>query len=143
MELNDFKEAMRLVVEDIPQLQTFIFDDIEAVNLKRDKSYPILLMKIPQGEIPQWGKFSKELYNIDFYCLDLFHKSNPYSKEQIFDQMKLRAITFIDKVFKKHSPTIAPISRRLIINFGEQEGVDNLIGVRVQTQWQVFNKKLC
>lgn len=144
MEIDEFKTAMEAVVRDVPEIQSFVFDDLDTLNEQHDRVYPVLLITIPEPEIPEFRVRNYEVYDLEMYCLTTDHQDDTRSKEEIFRDTKLLLLEFIKEVFERHQPEIAPFEPRVRLRYGEKDiGVDLLSGTRALVRWKVGNKNLC
>jgi len=79
MNIQELKNRFQAVAIADSAIETFLFDDLSAINQNRQKKYPVVLLKTPQSAI-QGFSITANTQQLDDYTLS-FYVLKPWTKE--------------------------------------------------------------
>jgi len=151
MNIQQLKDRFEERANLFPEIETFIFDDLSVINVYRNKTYPVCLMKIPQGiTTPFLTNDIEPLYEnqtITFYIFKIFDSEikKTVPLEQIYREIETIGDGYLRDVLHVAGNEYSLIADKSVTkNRGHlhQVAVDPVIAVSWTFTLRVFNS-LC
>tara|TARA_R110002167_G_scaffold174781_2_gene373731 strand:+ start:2168 stop:2626 length:459 start_codon:yes stop_codon:yes gene_type:complete len=80
MNIQDLKNRFQAVANTDSAIESFMFDELPAINTKRQKKYPVVLLKTPSSKTDGFSFTTNqqqlEDYTINFYVLTTWTKED-------------------------------------------------------------------
>ena len=87
-QITDIKERFIDIVATITDIPTFKFDTLSTINSDRDKTYPVLLLNIPEKAVTTNISDDWKDYNIEFFLMDLNNTDDTRLREEVWDELQ-------------------------------------------------------
>ena len=136
MTLTELVLKFQNIITPIANIETFVFDDLSAINENRNKHYPVFLFKPPNSNIPDWNK-PYTIYSIEFFILDLHKQNDTRELKEVWDANSLLAKEVINDI-KEDTDNFA-ILGAVNEERGHFQYNDKLVGNRYTFDLRVFN----
>lgn len=139
--LKDLADRIEAQVAATTGINSFVFDDLFAMNENRAKKYPTLLMKPPNSIIPDAHTLSGdyENYAIELYLFDLYHQTERKSKgeAQKWTDLKGLGVTLVKAISDRVNYRY--VDKSLTVELGHFQHDEELMAVKLLFNIQVFN----
>jgi len=148
MNIQELKNRFEARANANVDIQTFVFDDLSAINIDRNKKYPVCLMKIPQGVTtpfltgnnePLW-----ENQTITFYIFKQWTDADKptVQLEQIYRECEDIGDAYLRDILQLGTNEYSLIADKSVAKARghlHQSTVDNAIGVSWTLTLRVYN----
>jgi len=150
MDLHAIRNRQELIVNTSTTINTYVFDDLSAINQDRNKAYPLLLAKPPQSLINGFAHMTNSANYEDFtwelYFFDTWQDDDKPTKdldEKYTDLHKI-GIEFVQTFLEQGSNDYYLAEGKVVnIERGHFQHVDNLVGVKYTFVLKSFLNASC
>lgn len=140
--IKDIKDFIEACVADVTEIETFVFDDLSAINTDRDKTYPVFLFKVPQlakrrehrGANMDW-----KTYEVECFLFDKFHQDDTRELAEVWEEMQLYGEQVIIEM--RTMPSLYRVRKDTPIEwrYGHFQHNDSLVGASFKLDLDVFH----
>jgi hypothetical protein len=136
MTLEELVDEVRTQVTAHANLNTFVFDDISAINENAAQTYPMLLMRPNSDTIDL--RTNTATRTIDFYIADLYYQDDVDSLEAQYSDMEGWGFSLINTLYNNEDISYST-DKTITSEKGREQYNDSLIVVRLTFSLDVFN----
>lgn len=134
MNLAELVDKIDLIVSDAPNINTFLFDDLETINELHATSYPLLLLTPTEDEID--ARANEQDYNLDFYLMDTYFQDDAKTLRQKYSDMQIWGIKMINELID--DPNVRDVGN-ITVNRGQERYNDHLVLVQFSFTVRVYD----
>ena len=137
-QIVDIKNKFSTIATTITDIQTFMFDAFSMVNSNRSKTYPVLLLKVPETATKTTVYGDWKDYNIEFFVLDTHNQTDTETREEVWDRLQTISEQVIIEL--KDTPNIYRIKDKQVnFDYGYDVLNDKLVAVKASLTLSAFN----
>lgn len=136
-QIEGIEAAFQTIVNASTTIKSFHFDHLSIVNQNRDKTYPLLLVKLPNESNVDKYTDKWEHYNLIYYTLDVYHQGDARKLSVVSDSMKNIAHEVMDLLTADSNKF--RLKGGVKYNYGYEDHVDQLVGTSATFVLSVFH----
>ena len=139
--LTDIKTKFNTSRIAVGGINSYVFDNMGAINMEREKEFPAMLMKPPLSNFSAPDKSTKD-WKIDFFLFDIWNLNSDNevrTLEQVWESLEGKGMAVIADVLTDR-PTYGMVSpsSEPKITYGYPMHNDKLVGVRFEFTLRAF-----
>lgn len=134
MKLEELVDKIESLVDSDPNINTFLFDDPEAVNEFAAQSYPLLLYTPVEDTIDP--RADEQEYNIEFYLLHTYFQNDIKALRKKYSDMQTWGLQLIQELYDVDA--VKDVDEVTVVRGTEQYN-DNLAVVQFSFTVRVFD----
>lgn len=150
MNIQDLKNRFQAVAIADSAIETFVFDDLAAINTNRQKKYPVVLLKTPSSKTDgfsiQANQQQLEDYIIDIYILTTWTKDDKKTVglEQRYKEVNKIGDDYLREFLRQGGNEYYLFGTKTVdkVN-GHHQHVDQLVGTQYTFSLRVSNIDNC
>jgi len=137
-QITDIRDRFEAIQTSITDINTFMFDAFSMVNSTRNKTYPLLLLKVPETATnPNISKDWTD-YDIEFFLATTNNQSSARAREVVWDELRTLGEQVLVEL--KSTPSVYRIKDKTVTwDYGYDVAVDKLIVVRCTLTMGAFH----
>lgn len=125
MTLEQLVDKIDDISTSAPNINTFVFDNLESVNELHSTSYPLLLLTPSEDTIEP--RLNEQDYNLEFFIMDTYFQDDADSLRKKYSDLQSYGIQIIQELYDVSE--IKDVNE-VRINRGQDQYNDNLIVVQ-------------
>jgi len=134
MNLEELVDKIELITTDAPNINTFLFDDLETINELHATSYPILLLTPTEDEIDP--RANEQDYNLIIYLMDTYFQDDSKTLRQKYSDMQDWGIRLVNELLD--DPNIRDVGN-VSVTRGQERFNDELALVQFSFTVRVYH----
>lgn len=99
MNLEQLVDKIQEIALNSPVVNSFVFDDTEAVDEAHNTDYPLLLQTAIEDVMNI--RSNRQTYNIEFFLLDTYYQNDPKSLRQKYSSLEQEGILVIKELIEE------------------------------------------
>lgn len=150
MNIQGLKNRFQDVANSDAAISTFMFDDLSSINTKRNKTYPVVLLKAPSSKTDGFSITSNtpqlEDYTINFYVLKPWTKEDKKTigLEQRYQETNKIGDDYLRDVLNQGGNEYYLFDSKTVTKAnGHHQHVDQLVGTQYTFTLRVSNIDNC
>lgn len=125
MTLEQVVDNIEDIATSAPNINTFVFDDLETVNELHATNYPLMLLTPSEDSIDL--RADTQDYNLEFFIMDLYFQDDTDSLRKKYSDLQSYGVQVIQEMYDVNG--ISNVDD-ITINRGQDQYNDNLIVVQ-------------
>ena len=146
MNIQDLKNRFENVADADSDIETFVFDDLSAINRNRSKQYPVVLLKVMPSSIPNYktttGEPIYEDYEITFFVFKTWTNQNKKDNIELatrYSETQSIGLTYLKAVLDASvNNDVFMFNKSIQITRGHFKHVDQLVGTQFDFILRVY-----
>jgi len=139
-QITDIRDRFEAIQTSITDINTFMFDAFSMVNSTRNKTYPLLLLKVPETATTDGKGFMKDWtgYELVFYILDTHFQDDTRELAEVWDELREYGEQVIIEL--KSQPSVYRIKDKLVKwDYGYDLFNDKLVAIKGSLTLNAFH----
>lgn len=138
--VKSIKDRFEAITAIVTGIGSFMFDDISKVNTNQSKTWPLLLLKVPETATTDGKGFMKDWtgYELVFYILDTHFQDDTRELAEVWDELREYGEQVIIEL--KSQPSVYRIKDKLVKwDYGYDLFNDKLVAVKASLTLNAFH----